>query len=295
MEASITTTGRGTPKTHSFKDNAMKKNKIVTTVVHWTPRMAQALLAVGGPNRKVNENKVEEYAAMMKAGKWEMNGETVKISRAGKLLDGQHRLHAVALSAKTVSILTVKNLAPRTQATIDNGFKRTIAHILEIQGEKNSTALAFALSLLCRWETGQLHTVRARGQSNRPRRDECVGMLKSHPDIRHYISHKFATHFTRLGSSGLFSFCWYVCSKTHPDVADLFFEQLSLGVAMGTEDPVWHLRERLVRSKQTEDPRKKLDTLQKIQLIAYSWNQTVLGKTMKRLHLPQGTDVPEFK
>jgi len=219
----------------------------------------------------------------------------VKLSRAGKLIDGQHRLHAIALSGKTVKILTVKNLPPKTQATVDNGFKRTIAHVLEIQGEKNATALAFSLSLLCRWEGGQLNTVRSRGEHNRPRRDECVAVLKSHPDMRNYIAHKFTSHFTRIGSSGLFAFCWYVCSQNHPDEADIFFEQLSLGVAMGTDDPVWHLRERLIKSKQAEDPRRKLDTLQKIQLIAHAWNQTLKGNSMARLHIPQGTDVPEFK
>ena len=65
----------------------------------------------------------------------------------------------------------------------------------------------------------------------------------------------------------------------------MFYEQLSMGVAMGAEDPVYHLRERLIRSKLTEDPRYKLDTLHKVDLIARAWNATVSDRPMKQLKL----------
>ena len=288
------TTPRGVQKLLLPRDYEMKKTNIMTNVEAWNPELAKEALSKGGANRRVNSSKVSIYAAMMKDGKWEMNGETVKLSRTGKIIDGQHRLHAIVKSGKTVKILTVRNLAPKTQATVDNGFKRTTAHVLEIQGEKNATNLAFALSLICRSDSGQLHTVRHRGEHKRPRRDECVAKLKSNPDIRHYVNHKFTTHFKQIASSGLFAFCWYTCAKKHPDLADMFYEQLAMGVAMGTEDPVWHLRERLLRSRHTEDPRYKLDTLQKLQLVAYAWNAAVAGKSMKKMKMVFDNDAPVF-
>ena len=255
----------------------------------WTPTKAKALLSKGGINRRLNTNTVDRYAAAMADGKWSMNGETIKISRAGKLLDGQHRLHAVIESGEKVELLTVRGLLPKTQETIDDGFKRSLAHVLDIKGEKHTTTLSFTLSLIDRWDKNQLHQVRSRS-GHGPRRDECVSMLKKHPQIRDYVAHTFTHQFkTALGSAGLFAFCWYVCSrnKKHKDLADMFFEQFAQGTAMGSEDPVYHLRERILRAKLTDDPRFKLDTLQKLNLIAAAWNATVQGRPMKQLKLPR--------
>tara|TARA_R110002051_G_scaffold294539_1_gene360020 strand:+ start:696 stop:1520 length:825 start_codon:yes stop_codon:yes gene_type:complete len=272
--------------------------KITSKEETWTPTQARTILAKGGPNRKLNERLVSDYAAAMKDRKWIMNGETIKISRAGKLLDGQHRLNAVIESGKTVTMLTVRGLLPTTQATIDDGMKRHLHHILQINGEKHATTLAFSLSLLKRWETQQLHTIRSRGEHRRPRRDQCVHMLKKHPGIRDFVAHKFTFQFRNtLASGGLFAFAWYVCDQSHPDTAALFFEQLATGVAMSDTDPVYHLRERFLRSKLSVDPRLSLDALSKLTLLARAWNATVDGKVIKHLKLPntKGPFVLEFK
>jgi len=278
---------------------AKKTFPISTKEEVWTPKTARELLAIGGANRRLSEMTVSRYANAMNDGRWTMNGETIKISRAGKLLDGQHRLHAVIESGKSVAMLTVRGLLPKTQASVDDGFKRNTAHVLDIAGEKHSTTLSFALSLLDRWEKKELHQVRSRS-GHGPRRDECVAVLKLHPDIRLYVAHKLTFAFGKhLGSRGLFAFCWYVCSKNNADLADMFYEQLSLGVALGAEDPVYHLRERLLRSKLADDPRKKVDTLQKLMLIQSAWNATVQGRSIQRLQLPkensENTTKIEFK
>lgn len=263
------------------------KSTITSKEEVWTPTKAKQILAKGGSNRRLSAMTVTRYAAAMGDEKWSMNGETIKISRAGKLLDGQHRLHAVIESGKPVSMLTVRGLMPKTQATVDDGFKRNLAHVLDISGEKHSTTLAFSLSLLDRWAKDELHQIRSRS-GHGPRRDECVAALKKHPDLRHYVAHKLTFNFGKtLGSRGLFAFCWYICSKNHPDTADMFYEQLSMGVAMGAEDPVYHLRERLLKSKLSDDPRLRLDTLQKVNLISSAWNATVQNRTIKLLRLPK--------
>ena len=254
-------------------------------VESWTPQKAKTILAKGGPNRRVSENTVNRYATAMADGRWSMNGETIKISRAGKLLDGQHRLQAVILSGKKVEILTVRGLMPKTQATVDDGFKRNLAHVLDIAGEKHSTTLSFSLSLLRRWDNDTLNQVRSRSGRG-PRRDECVDMLQKYPGIRDYVGHKFTTASKRtIGSAGLFAVCWYICSQNNKDLADFFFEQLATGVGLGASDPVYLLRERLLTSKLTKDPRHKLDTLQKLTLISYAWNASVEKRPLKQLKL----------
>lgn len=264
-------------------------------VESWTPQKAKAILAKGGPNRRLSDNTVTRYATAMSDGRWSMNGETIKISRAGKLLDGQHRLQAVILSGKNVEILTVRGLMPKTQATVDDGFKRNLAHVLDIAGEKHSTTLAFALSLLRRWDLDELNQIRARSGRG-PRRDECVDMLKKYPDIRNYVGNKFTTMSKRtIGSAALFATCWYICSKNNNDLADFFYEQLATGVGLSATDPVYLLRERLLASKLTQDPRHKLDTLQKLTLISYAWNATVENRQLKQLKLSKDEGISTRK
>jgi hypothetical protein len=63
-----------------------------------TPEMAERILSGKAPNRHVSAGVIHKYARDMVAGRWRLNGQTIKISSSGKLLDGQHRLEAAKKS-----------------------------------------------------------------------------------------------------------------------------------------------------------------------------------------------------
>jgi hypothetical protein len=60
-----------------------------------TPELAAKWLELNDHNRGVVTARVDQYAADMRRGEWRVNGEAIKISADGKILDGQHRLLAV--------------------------------------------------------------------------------------------------------------------------------------------------------------------------------------------------------
>lgn len=60
-----------------------------------TPELAADLLSRNMKNRPVSQQRVRKYMAAMVAGKWLLNGEAIKISIDGRLIDGQHRLKAI--------------------------------------------------------------------------------------------------------------------------------------------------------------------------------------------------------
>lgn len=270
--------------------------KITTQVETWTKKKAEAALAKGGPNRKSSSAVVVRYATAMACGKWEMNGETIKISTASTVLDGRHRLLAVIESGKTVKMLTVRGLAQATQKTVDDGYKRTLGHILQMRGEQNSTTLAYASNLLVRWEQDQLAGIRLRSYGSRPLRHECLQMLNKHPDIRDYIAHHATHNYKKIGSAGLFSFLWYVCSQKHPNEADTFFTNLSYGLELKRTDACYLLREKLITAHGEGDPRKKLDGLHRLQLMIKAWNYTIdsNGPVLTQLKLSKTQNVPEI-
>ena len=58
--------------------------------------LALELLKANSTNRELRNHVVEGYVDQMKKGQWrEDTGETIKISKTGRLLDGQHRLNAI--------------------------------------------------------------------------------------------------------------------------------------------------------------------------------------------------------
>lgn len=102
-----------------------------------TPERAADILAETNAklrNRNPSPRAVERYAEHMAHGQWEENGETIKISPEGYLVDGQHRLHAVIMSKATVPLLVAYNVPPSVFQTIDCGRRRTFADALSVRG-----------------------------------------------------------------------------------------------------------------------------------------------------------------
>ena len=57
---------------------------------------AQMLELHKGPNRRTSDNQVLKFQADMENGRWHFEGAPIKLSKTGKLLDGKHRLTALA-------------------------------------------------------------------------------------------------------------------------------------------------------------------------------------------------------
>lgn len=60
-----------------------------TFLVTVTPALAAAWLQLNVGNRNPSKAKVKRFAAAIAAGKWTVNGETLKFSVSGRLLDGR--------------------------------------------------------------------------------------------------------------------------------------------------------------------------------------------------------------
>jgi hypothetical protein len=106
------------------------------------PDEAKTLLAINTRNRHVSPRIVASLARDMTDGKWQMNGESIKVSASGKLLDGQHRLLAVIESGEAIETLIVRGLDESSQDTVDIGHHRSFADILSLNGEPNAHNLA---------------------------------------------------------------------------------------------------------------------------------------------------------
>jgi len=75
-------------------------------------------------NRKLSDAHVEYLADEMKAGRWRLTHQGIAFSDNRVLLDGQHRLWAVALSGVTVPTRVFVNEPSEAMEVLDTGQRR---------------------------------------------------------------------------------------------------------------------------------------------------------------------------
>jgi hypothetical protein len=113
--------------------NAAKVFKSEIEVI--TPRIAEDWLKTMKGNRPQSDSTVYEYATSMQAGKWVVNGETIKFDKEGHLFDGQHRLLACMIAGKSFKTYVVRGIVDtRAFATVDVGKLRTHGDIFHLDG-----------------------------------------------------------------------------------------------------------------------------------------------------------------
>lgn len=126
---------------------------VTTEIVKLTPKKARELLEANVVNRRLRDNVVAAWREDMERGRWLMTGEPIKISRTGRLLDGQHRLVALAKAkVRHVEFLMVYGLPDDTQAVMDSGSVRSISNAIELTHGKGIQYLPVR-SALARWLT----------------------------------------------------------------------------------------------------------------------------------------------
>lgn len=81
-------------------------------LVRVQPEQAAKWLSFNGHHRKVKQKDVDKYSARMSAGSWMVNGKTIVLDREGRLIGGQHRLHACVKSGVPFDTLVVWGVNP---------------------------------------------------------------------------------------------------------------------------------------------------------------------------------------
>lgn len=124
----------------------MRKDSSVKELI--TPSRAKDILEkskkTGFKNRPLSKNLVRRYADEMAAEKWIDNGETIKISPEGALIDGQHRLHALIKANVSLYFDIAYNVPMNAHTTIDIGRKRSMSDFMCMDGIEKNAAMASA-------------------------------------------------------------------------------------------------------------------------------------------------------
>ena len=121
---------------------------IKLTVETITPEMAKDYLKHNTDNyRKLSRTTVYKYAAEMKAGRWELNGEGIQFDESGKLKNGQHRLAAILVANVPVKMAVIRGVSDSV-SVFDSGSNRTVVQIANARDLDVSTTEAAAAKII---------------------------------------------------------------------------------------------------------------------------------------------------
>jgi len=221
--------------------------------VEVTPELAAAWLDLNVGNRTPSKAKIHRFAVAMRAGRWTLNGETVKFSISGRLLDGQSRLMAI-VEAKVPIVLEVRGGLPDlSQQSMDIGQARQTSHAIEMMGGSCPFETAAALKIVWLWERDRL--------SGNKFRESCVlenfevpALVNRHEALALSIGwalpkKKAIARFLTLSEAIAFHYLFGQADQTKRGT---FFEGLLTGVDLKRDDPLYCLRERLAEDRSAE-------------------------------------------
>ena len=275
------------------KPQVGKKFRAEITVV--TPAMAKKWLSENEENfRLPNNTRVHIYAAEMTAGAWKLNGESIKFDNDGKLRDGQHRLLAIVMSGVTIQTLVCYGL--EEDYGVDRGMNRTVAQTLANQGLKNSAKIAAIAKLALIHEKGKWAAKHGSGLTHD---SEVIAFaLENYEDLDKALKlSKICERNTPPSTIGAVMYIGSVKGgDTNCDVGRWFCQALKTGSELSDQDPVLHLRNRLLASASA---RAQLTTTFKRYYCTMAWNFTVQGRQCRshalsvRLVGPTKTKPPE--
>ncbi len=253
----------------------------IVEILDVSPEMAEQWLSRNPNNRNLRGQVIASYARDMSAGSWVLNGETVKISSTGHLLDGQHRLSAVVAAGTTVPMIVVRDIPPEVMPTVDAGAKRTYADALRIQGEENTAVLAAVTRRAILWDKGY----RTKTGSLSPTATEMSAFLQQHTRLRGSaeVASKLAPK-TMLPAS-IIGLCHWLFSDLDPDEALWFLARLADGDGLAADDPIAALRNRIVKMRVGGG---RVNETESLALVVMAWNARRAGETRSKLQLPRG-------
>lgn len=248
-----------------------------------TPKIAAYwLTAHNTHNRNVRSRGVSALSVDILAGGWDLNGDTIRFSTSGVMIDGQHRCEAVARAGVPVPIILVTGLEPHAQDSVDTGIRRRFADWLKLTGEHDTALLSAVTTNVCRWKAGQI-----RHNSSNLSINVLKRVWHDHGDEIREAARTGRRVSKNLGgipgsTAALASWLFrQIDAEDHDD----FFDKLVTGAGIDTEHPVWVLREVLRRNDRDK---RKIPGLDLLAYLVKTWNHYRVGTTVRNLSWRSG-------
>lgn len=265
-----------------------------TKVETITPGIAKRYLASWDGNRSLSQLIVERYARSMRNGEWQLNGESIKFTKDGRMIDGQHRLHGIIQSNTTQKMLVTRGVPYEAFATIDSGKNRSIGDVASIAGVTNANSVSSAARVMMQLEL--IHEV-SDEHSLRPTRAELLDYtLKNNDQLQTSYKAIIRSRVSiLLGVAGPIALHAILSKAGLGERADQFF--LELGTGLFDRDDVTHYPPYQFRQKliQLRSGRARFQLPVFVAMTIKAWNAFISGKRLQLLRFSPGETFPKIQ
>jgi hypothetical protein len=248
-----------------------------------TPSLARRLIDLNADNnRNLLTRTVDMYARDMINNRWrEKTGQTVKVNRNGRLLDGQHRMHAVVASGRTILFDLTLGIEPEEITVVDSHKPRGHDAVIKTAGGGDLQGVSSCVKWVWAYDRGA--RVGTSGTNN-PSPMEIVEKYRSDANMFEAAAKRGADCQGRgVCAKSIGATAYYLLSRLDKPEADDMFDMLVSGV-YGLPDPsklsVYHLRETLIRRRE-----KRLTRPEQLALFMVAWNRR--GEVVQKFQLPR--------
>jgi hypothetical protein len=262
-----------------------------------TPEVASELLGHNPKNRTISAKNTGRIMRQVEKGEWKFNGDAIRITADGKLIDGQHRALACINANTSIRVLVVHGVPAEVQDTIDTGRPRTLADILAIRGYTNTNALSVVLRGIYTRENAALErcfemagpVARLRWTNaellaflnkNEERVLDLVKVSTSRSDKIPYMPRSVTAVLTEEFEDA-----------SYMD-ADEFWHRLTTGIADSADEACFVLRRTLQREADKHD-REGRSNVWVAALTIKAWNAYLQGRPVNHLRMIRGGSPPE--
>lgn len=107
-----------------------------------TPDLARQMLTANIDNRPLNKSRVRRLANEMSAGRFVLTHQGIAFDETGRLVDGQHRLHAIIEAGRSIQMLVTLGLPP---SALDD--EHGAVHAFEVIDQSGTRSAADILSI----------------------------------------------------------------------------------------------------------------------------------------------------
>lgn len=253
-----------------------------------TPELAREWLKRNTRNRRLDPHKINVLAGAMERGEWVENGDAIRFSVSGILLDGQHRLAAVDKTRVSIRGLIVENLPDEAQDTVDTGAKRSFAAVLQIKGVKDQAAVAALARKIFDYEHQQL-----RNPGNPPTHAQLQVVVDNHePSMRDSLRVAAAVRRQLPIPGQMLGLAHWLFNQIDEDDCEFFFDRLRDGQGLVDGDPILALR-KAVLADVARGPRQTYRRIHVLALLIKAWNFFRAGEQVPYLQWRQGGRAPE--
>lgn len=240
-----------------------------------TPARARELLRRNDGNRRMVKQVQANLENDIRTGKWQYNGESIIVSKDGKLNDGAHRCRAVVATGIAVSVSFVFGVERESRFTVDQGAARTAANQLSMMGKIYSETRAGAARLLIHHERGlSLDQVKV-SPTHRPTQQDIVEYALLHDEELTWACGVANTQNKIFRSNVLIALLAVMLlrSSRERERVEEFCQKLKSGAALVERDPILVVRNKFINGKLNTAP-----TSEKIAALSGAWHSWRKGK-----------------